>query len=104
MVEVVEIEPKNVPLPRDSMISVRLSDAVLEAEPLEIEDEISQLQQPESIRSSSQSRCSSRSNRSSTASSVSRSVDWDVLEKTEEQEVKDEGTDEVCNSEIQPRC
>lgn len=97
-----EIRPEDIPLPRDSMITVRLSDAQLLTEP-HISEEPSELQTPTapennfnnnvvSLGSRPSSRASSHSSRGSTTSD---SVDWEGLEKTEEQEVKDDATDEV---------
>lgn len=97
-----EIDPENVPLPTDSMITVRLSDADLAAEPALLEgvvdnEDLACVEQTTHTSTvSSISRASSRpSSRSSQASSTSNSVDWEGLEKTEEQEVKDDATDEV---------
>lgn len=96
-----EVKPENVPLPTDSMITVRLSDADLESEPVELE-QVTEEQNIESADQtartstiSSTSSVSSRpSSRSSQASGTSNSVDWEGLEKTEEQEAKDVATDE----------
>lgn len=97
-----EIRPENIPLPTDSMITVRLSDAQLLAEPHIIEESLDQqtstvLKHESNTRvTSPSSRHSSRSSsQSSRVSSTSNSVDWEGLEKTEEQELKDEATDEV---------
>jgi len=103
--EMKEIRPENVPLPTDSMITVRLSDAQLQAEPESFQDSIlnvnkttMELNARASLAASSTSRTSTRSSsRSSQTSSVSNSVDWEGLERTEEQEVKDDATDEVKN-------
>ena len=101
--EMEEVRPENVPLPTDSMITVRLSDAQLQAEPVEIQlttedinEAIAEQNSRTSVATSSVSRPSSRSSSSSSqASSTSNSVDWEELERTEEQEVKDDATDEV---------
>ena len=101
--EIEEIRPENVPLPTDSMITVRLSDAQLEAEPVDIQlttqdinEAVVEQNSRTSVATSSLSRPSSRSSSSSSqASSTSNSVDWEGLERTEEQEVKDDATDEV---------
>lgn len=98
-----EIRPENIPLPTDSMITVRLSDAQLHAEPVDMHAAAQDLDKATpgqnsrtSIATSSLSRPSSRSSsRSSQVSSTSNSVDWEGLERTEEQEVKDDATDEV---------
>lgn len=101
-----EISPENIPLPTDSMITVRLSDAQLLAEPDTFETSLDQHtpEGPEpdtttsitSPGSRSSSRASSQSSRvSQTSNSNSNSVDWEGLERTEEQEVKDDATDEV---------
>lgn len=98
----IEVDPENVPLPTDSMITVRLSDAELAIEPAQLEEMVedgevqSSGQTAHTSTVSSLSGVSSRpSSRSSQASSTSNSVDWEGLEKTEEQEVKDDATDEV---------
>lgn len=98
-----EIAPENIPLPTDSMVTVRLSDALFEAEPIDqdeveqtYEEEQPQVEQHRSPSTASFQSSTSSSSRISTSSSRSNSVDWEVLEKTEEQEPKDECTDEVC--------
>lgn len=98
-----EVAPENVPLPTDSMITVRLSDAHLDVEPFPATESASHsyantvVTDHEESQASSLSRSSSvASSRSSQASGSSKSVDWEGLEKTEEQEVKDDATDEVC--------
>lgn len=103
-----EIAPENVPLPTDSMITVRLSDAYLDVEPFPTMESESHsyantvVTDHEASQTSSLSRSSSvSSSRSSQASSSSKSVDWEGLEKTEEQEVKDDATDEVGSSKWQ---
>lgn len=97
-----EVRPENIPLPTDSMVTVRLSDPQLLADPQPIEtfserqslatdgrDTTSNIIPPAS-------RPSSRaSSNSSQGSSISISVDWEGLEKTEEEELKDDATDEV---------
>lgn len=98
-----EIRPEDIPLPRDSMITVRLSDAQLLAESPTTEESLD-LQTPTALQhdltatiASTSSRPSSRaSSESSRISTTSNSVDWEGLEKSEEQEVKDDATDEVC--------
>lgn len=101
--EVDEVRPENIPLPTDSMITVRLSDAQLQPDLASIAHSTQDLNKAtveqnshSSIAASSTSRTSSRSSsRSSQASSISNSVDWEGLERTEEQELKDDATDEV---------
>lgn len=101
--EMQETNPENIPLPTDSMVTVRLSDANLQAEPAtfqasaqELNRAIAEQNSRTSVATSSLSRTSSRSSSgSSQASSTSNSVDWEGLERTEEQEVKDDATDEV---------
>jgi len=101
--EVDEIRPENIPLPTDSMITVRLSDAQLQPCLESISNSTQDLNRATveqnshtSMAASSTSRTSSRSSsRSSQASSISNSVDWEGLERTEEQELKDDATDEV---------
>lgn len=97
-----DVRPENIPLPTDSMITVRLSDAQLLAETEDAEhfsEEGTSVLDRQDINTSmeiSTSRPSSRSSsRSEPMSSTSNSVDWEGLEKTEEQELKDDATDEV---------
>lgn len=91
----VEICPEDIPLPRSSMITVRLSDAsafsVLEEDvELDVSPETAPLgSSPSSIRSS---RSSSQSSDKSASLNL---VNWEGLEKTEEQEPRDEASDEV---------
>ncbi len=89
-----DVKPEDIPLPRSSMITVRLSD--IQVHP-DVDEELGQDASPQpSIHQSSPS--STRSSRSSSRTSESSisliSVDWEGLEKTEEQE-KDDATDEV---------
>lgn len=98
-----ETRPENIPLPTDSMITVRLSDAQLQAEPAMIHAAMQESNEHSrgqnsrtSLATSSGSTPSSRSSsRTSQASTTSNSVDWEGLEKTEQQELKDDATDEV---------
>jgi len=90
-----EVTPENIPLPTttNSMITVRLSDVqslVDSAEERITEDS-------HSSDSSIDSRpCSRSSTRSSQDSSTSTSVvDWEGLERSEQQEPRDDATDEV---------
>lgn len=102
-VEIVDdVVPENVPLTTDSMVTVRLSDACLEAESFPAIDSAPHsyagtvvTDHDESPTSSLSRRSSMSSSRSSQASSSAKSVDWEGLEKTEEQEIKDDATDEV---------
>ncbi|KIV94947.1 hypothetical protein PV10_02661 [Exophiala mesophila] len=89
-----EVFPENIPLPRSSMITVRLSD-IQDNASVSYGDEADATQtlsappsRPSSTRSS---RASSQTSDSSTSINT---VDWDELEKTEEQEPKDDATDE----------
>ena len=95
-----EVKPEDVPLPTSSMITVRLSDYQSDGEERATDTP------NESPRNSGHSLASRprsisvASSRSSTTMSSEESgpfspVDWDELEKTEEQEPKDEGTDDV---------
>ena len=100
---VVEVVPENVPLPTSSMITVRLSDC-------QEGDEVAVSSLNSSPRMSTASRARSESDASSRASTPSGSsnsmlspVDWEELEKTEEQEKKDDGSDEVDYLEIPQR-
>lgn len=90
-----EIKPEDIPLPRSSMITVRLSD--IQAPPeLDVDAEVEASPQLSVRQSSPSSTRSSRSSSRTSDSSVSiNSVDWEGLEKTEEQESKDGATDEV---------
>ncbi|KAK4943544.1 hypothetical protein LTR10_016838 [Elasticomyces elasticus] len=86
-----DIEPENIPLPRSSMISVRLSEIQLQPEIEEL-DASSRTSVRQSTPSSPRS---SRSSSRTSASSLSmNTVDWEGLEKTEEQEARDDATDE----------
>ncbi|KIW10455.1 hypothetical protein PV08_11419 [Exophiala spinifera] len=88
------LKPEDIPLPRSSMITVRLSDIQSPPE-LDLDAEVEASPQPSIRQSSPSSTRSSRSSSRTSESSVSiRSVDWEGLEKTEEQEAKDEATDE----------
>lgn len=89
------VEPENIPLPTSSMITVRLSDIPVFPD---IDEDLEPTGSQEgSLRQSPPS--STRSSRSSSQTSESSasipSVDWEGLEKTEEQESKDESTDDV---------
>lgn len=87
------------PLPTDSMVTVRLS--VHHPEPLpkpNIFPELESLAARRASQISLQSSISSSSSSSHdgmTSPTSSGSVDWEELEKTEEQEPRDEGTDDV---------
>ena len=94
-----EVEAENVPRPTSSMITVRLSDCQ------SIIDEQAEPSFASSPRNSNASLARSESDSSSQGSAPSGSpdsvlspVDWEGLEKTEEQEPKDEGTDDVSSS------
>ena len=76
----------------DSLVTVRLSE--LQDLPEE-QDEAKQETKVTSRASSITSRTSSAPSDSSTDSGSATSVNWEGLEKTEEQEPRDEGTDEV---------
>lgn len=93
-----DISPENVPLPRSSMITVRLSEVDLEP----VIDAISEqdgTQDPSAPQSSPSSTRSSRSSSQTSDSSTSiDTVDWEELDKTEEQEPKDDASDEVRNT------
>lgn len=90
-----EISPEDVPLPRSSMITVRLSEVSV----LSDLDEDLDLKAPQDNGTPESSPPSTRSSRSSSQTSGSsislNSVNWEGLEKTEEQEPRDEATDEV---------
>jgi len=77
--------------PTNSMVTVRLSDERIEPPQVTLGCD------PKRRSSSVASRSSIASAGSDTGSSSpsNTSVDWEILEKTEEQEPKDEGTDEV---------
>ena len=80
------------PVSTDSMVTVRLSEL---HEPKDTLDSEQINSGPPSRASSVMSRSSGRSSTSTEDSLRDRSVDWEELEKTEEQEPKDEDTDEV---------
>ncbi|OCT47229.1 putative GTPase activating protein (Evi5) [Cladophialophora carrionii] len=89
-----DVEPENVPLPRSSMVSVRLSDIPFDPD-LDIIDERDVPQEVSVPHSGSPSTRSSRSSSRTSESSISmNSVNWEGLEKTEEQEAKYDATDE----------
>jgi hypothetical protein len=99
----IEIQPEDIPLPTptNSMITVRLSDCQSYKErPASETPYDSRRDSGHSIPSRPRSISLASSRHSSPTSSPDSGslspVDWDVLEKTEEQEPKDEGTDEVC--------
>ena len=105
-----DIQPENIPLPTptNSMITVRLSDYGNSARNsrFEVEDEESTNgtqddSQRDSIVSSPRAASIVSSQALSVHSSRSASispVDWEVLEKTEEQEPRDEDTDNARSS------
>ena len=80
------------PVSTDSMVTVRLSEL---HEPKDTLDSEETNNGPPSRASSVLSRASGRSSMSTEDSLQDRSVDWEELEKTEEQEPKDEDTDDV---------
>ncbi|KIX03424.1 uncharacterized protein Z518_06976 [Rhinocladiella mackenziei CBS 650.93] len=89
-----DVVPENVPLPTSSMITVRLSDIQVQAD-FDEEPEPDASQEASIPHSSSPSTRSSRSSSQTSVSSTSvNTVDWEGLEKTEEQEPKDDATDE----------
>ena len=90
---VIEMPRNASPLPTDSMVTVRLSDAQIH--PVS-NDSVRNSRRRRS--SSANSHSSSISTRSSTRSSTpsNTTVDWEELEKTEQQEPRDQATDEVC--------
>ena len=91
-----EVEPANIPLPASSMITVRLSDCGSGTDENALSSTASSPRNSNASLARSQSDCSShQSTPSGSSDSVLSPVDWEILEKTEEQEPKDEGTDEV---------
>ncbi len=92
----IEVEPENVPLPTSSMITVRLSDCHTLNSEQAVSSTRSSPRNSNASLAKSQSDSSSRgSTPSGSSDSVLSPVDWEILEKTEEQEPRDEGTDEV---------
>lgn len=86
-------QPTSSPPDTDSLVTVRLSDVKLSVEPvLEDQETLSARSRSESDSSSFRSRSTSSSNGSD--SPVNDTVDWEELDKTEEQEPRGEGTDE----------
>jgi Rab-GTPase-TBC domain len=82
------------PVHTDSLVTVRLSDVKLATEPeVEEQETPSSPNPPESISSSLRSRSTSSSTGSD--SLINDTVDWEELDKSEEQEPRDEGTDEA---------
>ncbi|KAK5048646.1 hypothetical protein LTR84_005737 [Exophiala bonariae] len=89
-----DISPENVPLPRSSMITVRLSEVDLQPVTETIPEDDAP-RDPSAPHSSPSSTRSSRSSSSTSDSSTSiDTVDWEELDKTEEQEPRDDATDE----------
>jgi len=89
---VVKMPRNNSPLPTDSMVTVRLSDAQIN--PVSNDSVRNSTRRSSSANSHSSSISARSSTRSSTPSNTT--VDWEELEKTEEQEPRDQATDEVC--------
>lgn len=89
-----DVEPENVPLPRSSMVSVRLSDIPFDPD-LDVIDEhdVPEASLPRTDPPST--RTSRSSSRTSESSRSIDSVNWEDLEKTEEQEARDDAADEV---------
>lgn len=85
------------PLPTDSTVTIRLSD--MQTGSLRIQNPSSELENVSKARvtsiSSESSACVGSDSNGSTSPTSSTCVDWEELEKTEEQEPRDEGTDEV---------
>ncbi|KEF52436.1 uncharacterized protein A1O9_11677 [Exophiala aquamarina CBS 119918] len=89
-----DISPEDVPLPRSSMITVRLSEVDLKPLVHAVLEQDAP-QDPSAPQSSPSSTRSSRSSSQTSDSSTSiDTVDWEELDKTEEQEAKDDATDE----------
>jgi hypothetical protein len=89
---VAKMPRNNSPLPTDSMVTVRLSDA--QTHPVSNDSARNSRRRSSSTKSHSSSISAISSTRSSTPSNTT--VDWEELEKTEEQEPRDQATDEVC--------
>lgn len=87
-----ELSPENVPLPTDSMITVRLSSDTTQSQ--SDVDSVKEMNVRDSIMSDV-SGTLSQSSEASQDSTTTTSVNWEDLEKSEEQEPKDEATDEV---------
>ena len=90
-----EVSPEDVPLPTSSMITVRLSDIPVCPDDVEAADQDASQEASIPRSSPSSPRFSRSSSQTSDSSTSVNSVDWAGLEKTEEQEPKDEATDEV---------
>lgn len=86
------VESVVVSIPRESMVTVRLSDVELSPDHLRAESE-NDVSLPDSTPSTRTT--SFRSSRRSSTSSATNSVDWEGLEKSEEQEFRDKSTDDV---------
>jgi hypothetical protein len=89
-----EVEPENVPLPRSSMVSVRLSEIPFDPD-LDIIDERDALGASIPCSGPPSTRTSRSSSRTSESSLSINSVNWEDLEKTEEQQARDDAKDEV---------
>ena len=88
---VVEMPRNTFPTPTDSMVTVRLSDPQIN--PTANDSVRTSKRRSSSVNSQSTSVSARSSARSSTPSNTT--VDWEELEKTEEQEPRDQATDEV---------
>lgn len=91
--EMLAVEQPSSPHDTDSLVTVRLSDVALIDQPNQKEQQtFCSPHRTESDCSSLRSRSTSSSNGSDSA--VNDTVDWEELDKSEEQEPRDEGTDE----------
>ncbi len=87
----VDANSDNLPLPTDSMVTVRLSD--VQIHPIIEESPRNSKARTSSV--SSRSSSASIASDSGSTSPSNTSVNWEGLEKTEEQEARDQATDEV---------
>ncbi|KAJ9610747.1 hypothetical protein H2200_005524 [Cladophialophora chaetospira] len=88
-----EVEPANVPLPRSSLVSVRLSEIPFDPE-LDVIDERDALGASIPCSGPPSTRTSRSSSRTSESSLSINSVNWEDLDKTEEQQARDDAKDE----------
>lgn len=95
MTEIQEVHDAPAPAATNSMVTVRLSDVQIHPEVEEMVD----AKEASATRSASiVSKTSSSSSSNSHNETMSmESVDWEGLEKTEEQERCEDNTDEVCH-------
>lgn len=91
---ILDTPPDGVPLPTASMVTVRPSDDPSQLSSVDVVEKDEKLR-GSIISGRTRSRTLSGSSATSRGSDTTTSVDWEGLEKTEQQEPKDDATDEV---------